>query len=116
MAISSDGRFVAFVSEASDLVANDTKFARDVFVRDTQLEVTSFVSVNTSGAAPGSGTSGRIAMTPDGRFVTFIRGSDNLVENDTNLKQDVLVRGFTVELDLVNQCQHHWYCRGYRER
>jgi hypothetical protein len=93
MAISSDGRFVAFVSEASDLVDNDTNgVAEDVFVRDTQLGITSLVSVNSGNVASGNGQSGQIAMTPDGHFVAFLSAADNLVTNDSNLQQDVFVR------------------------
>ena len=54
--ISADGRFVAFDSAASDLVANDTNGTNDVFVRDLQLGTTTLVSVNRFGT--GSGNSG----------------------------------------------------------
>jgi Calx-beta domain/Domain of unknown function (DUF4214)/WD40-like Beta Propeller Repeat len=97
-AISSDGRFVAFVSDATDLVDNDTNLAQDVFVRDTKLGVTTLVSVRADGSASGSSTSGpatsgQFAMTPDGHFIAFVSGADNLVANlDTNQKQDVFVR------------------------
>ena len=48
--MSSDGRFVAFSSFASDLVANDTNGTTDVFVRDLQMGTTTLVSVNRFGA------------------------------------------------------------------
>ena len=92
MAISPDGRFIAYVSEASDLIENDSGFTQDVFVRDTQLGVTVLISVNSAGNGTGNGTSGQIAMTPDARFVTFISGASNLVANDSNLQQDVFIR------------------------
>ncbi|PWT81241.1 MAG: hypothetical protein C5B44_04105 [Acidobacteria bacterium] len=92
MAISTDGRYVAFVSGATDLVANDPGLTQDVFVRDTQLGTTTLVSVNGSGTSSGSGNSGQISMTPDGRYIAFISGADNLVANDSNLDQDVFVR------------------------
>ena len=52
--ISADGRFVAFASDASDLVANDTNGANDVFVRDLQLGTTTLVSINRFGTGSGN--------------------------------------------------------------
>src|SRR5581483_5785378 len=49
-AISADGRFVAFASDAPDLVANDTNGERDIFVRDRTSGTTERVSVDSSGA------------------------------------------------------------------
>lgn len=92
LAISDDGRFVAFMADAHDLVPNDTGSTRDVFVRDTQLEKTFMVNIAKDGLPPTTGNSGRFAMTPDGRYVTFVSGSDNLVNNDSNQQQDVFVR------------------------
>ena len=90
LSISADGRFVAFVSDASNLANNDTNFTQDVFVRDTQLEVTKLVSINTSGNAGGN--SGQISLTPDGHFIAFVSGADDLVSNDVNQQQDVFIR------------------------
>jgi hypothetical protein len=49
VAISAGGRFVAFASEASDLVRGDTNAAEDVFVRDRLAGMTRRVSVASSG-------------------------------------------------------------------
>lgn len=106
LAISNDGRFVAFMSDSSNLVPNDTGSTRDVFVRDTQLETTFMVNVAKDGLPPTTGNSGRFAMTPDGRYVTFVSGSDTLVDNDSNQQQDVFVRDLqtnTTTLISVNQ-------------
>jgi hypothetical protein len=92
LAISDDGRFIAFMADASDLVPNDTGTTRDIFVRDTQLETTSMVNIAKDGLPPITGNSGQFAMTPNGRYVTFVSGSDNLVNNDSNQQQDVFVR------------------------
>ncbi|PYS68114.1 MAG: hypothetical protein DMF69_21105 [Acidobacteria bacterium] len=92
MAISADGRYIAFVSDSSNLVVNDAGIKQDVFVRDTKLNTTTLVSVNMSGGSSGSGTSGQLSMSPDGRFVAFVSGATDLVANDTNNQQDVFVR------------------------
>jgi hypothetical protein len=79
------GRFVAFDSEANDLVAGDTNRCSDVFVRDRLKRTTERVSVNSSGAqASGSNcaSSGARAISADGRFVAFVSGASNLVAGD----------------------------------
>src|SRR5215208_5655648 len=69
-AISADGRFVAFASDASNLVPDDTNNAIDVFVRDRQTGKTRRVSVS-SGGAQGNNTSFNQVISSDGRFVAF---------------------------------------------
>ena len=86
------GRFVAFYSDAENLVANDTNGCRDVFVRDRIAGLNLLVSVNTNGNASGDGISTDPAISADGRYVAFTSGADNLVANDTNRMLDVFVR------------------------
>jgi Tol biopolymer transport system component len=89
--ISSDGRFVAFESEASNLVANDTNGFIDAFVHDLQTGATERVSVNSSGRQ-GNLESGFPSISSDGRFVAFQSLASDLVANDTNNTSDVFVR------------------------
>ena len=96
MAISTDGRYVAFVSSASDLVENDNNPLQDVFVRDTQNNTTTLVSVDSAGVSTGNAPSGGLTMTPDGRFVVFASGATNLVSAaDSNNTQDIFLRDLT---------------------
>jgi Tol biopolymer transport system component len=88
--VSADGRFVAFTSFASNLVAGDTNLRSDVFVRDRLLGVTVRVSVDSSGAE-GNDESDSSVLSPDGRFVAFTSVATNLVANDTNHAQDVFL-------------------------
>src|SRR5256712_380330 len=90
-AISADGRFVAFDSVASNLVAGDTNAAFDVFVRDRKTGKTRRVSVDSHGAQ-GNGDSFDPAISADGRFVAFDSVASNLVAGDTNAASDVFVR------------------------
>ena len=92
-AISADGRYVAYVSDASNLVAEDTNGAPDVFVRDRKLDTTSRVSVSSTGHQ-GNGDSGVYgpAISADGRYVAFTSKATNLVSGDTNGRKDVFVR------------------------
>ena len=89
-AISADGRYVAFYSDASNLVAGDTNGARDVFVRDLQTGDTTRVSVSSSGAE-ANGDSFAPALSSDGRYVAFSSSASNLVDGDTNDANDVFV-------------------------
>lgn len=91
VAISADGRFVAFTSAASNLVAADTNDAADVFVRDLRKGTTRRMSVN-SGEVQGNAGSGQPAISADGRYVVFSSTSSNLVRKDRNSSQDVFVR------------------------
>jgi Tol biopolymer transport system component len=70
VSVSADGRFVAFASEATELVPGDTNNTGDVFVRDRQSGTTERVSVATSGVQ-GSSNSGDPSISADGRFVAF---------------------------------------------
>jgi Tol biopolymer transport system component len=89
--ISADGRYVAFSSEASNLVSGDTNGFFDVFVRDRQNATTERVSVD-SGGAQGNGNSARASISADGRYVAFKSIATNLVPGDTNALDDVFVR------------------------
>ena len=99
-AVSADGRFVAFASEATNLVANDTNGFGDVFVRDRQLGTTTIVSVATDGT-PGNDESGYPMLDAGGRFVVFSSLASNLVSGDTNGVTDVFVRDRDTDADGV---------------
>jgi Tol biopolymer transport system component len=90
-AISLDGRFVAFVSLASNLVSGDTNGRSDAFVRDRIERHTFRVSVS-SAARQGNGPSFRPDLSAQGRFVTFRSAATNLVPGDTNHQVDIFVR------------------------
>ena len=76
--ISADGRWVAFQSDASDLVAGDTNKATDVFLRDLATSETHLASTVYGGTGSASGISDSPEITPDGRFVFFRSKARNL--------------------------------------
>ncbi|HWB70916.1 MAG TPA: cell wall-binding repeat-containing protein, partial [Egibacteraceae bacterium] len=88
-AISSDGRYIAFVSMATNL-PGDTNGVGDLFVHDRDTGVTSRVSV-AGGGGQADGPSGEPALSADGRFVGFSSQAANLVPGDTNGVGDVFV-------------------------
>ena len=77
-AISADGRYVAFESDATNLVAGDGNQATDVFRRDRSTGVTVLVSVTPAGVPAGS-ASGQAAISADGRMVAFASLAADLV-------------------------------------
>jgi Tol biopolymer transport system component len=72
-----DGRYVAFASDASNLVAGDTNGSTDVFVRDTQFQHTLRASVDSAGH-PGNDSSLHPLLSGDGRRVAFWSYATNL--------------------------------------
>ncbi len=85
--ISANGRFVAFLSDASNLVGGDTNGRADIFVHDTLAGVTTRVSVDSAGVEAND-SSGDPSISADGRYVGFTSTASNLVAGDTNGQQD----------------------------
>jgi hypothetical protein len=89
-AISADGRYVAFVSNSSNLVADDDNDPTDIFVHDRQADTTERVSVANGGIQANNSSFGP-AISADGRHVAFTSQATNLVAGDTNGVQDIFV-------------------------
>jgi Tol biopolymer transport system component len=89
--VSTDGRYVAFESDAADLVAGDTGGYTDIFVRDRVTGNTERVSVS-SAEAQANGDSAGAVISADGRYVAFYSYATNLVSGDTNSVSDIFVR------------------------
>lgn len=77
--ISAEGRWVAFASDASDLVDKDANHALDVFVRDLNSGVTTLLSENYNHTGPGNSWSDSPWISPDARFVIFRSQATNLL-------------------------------------
>jgi Tol biopolymer transport system component len=95
MAVSGDGRYVAFDSFAENLTGNDGNGWIDVFVRDMKKHKTRLVS-EALGGTSGNDESAYYAatMTPDARYVVFNSGADDLVGSDPNgSTYDIFIRG-----------------------
>lgn len=95
--ISADGRYVAFRSQASNLVPGDTNRAVDMFLRDRLRNTTERVSVSSTGEEGDDATdttyeAARPMVSADGRYVLFTSYASNLVPDDTNGMRDAFVR------------------------
>ncbi len=89
--ISANGRYIAFSSNATNLVKRDTNATQDVFVYDRTRETTVRVSVRNDGGQANRGGS-EPAISADGQHVAFISRSTNLVSGDTRYEQEIFVR------------------------
>jgi hypothetical protein len=89
--VSSDGRFIAFSSDADNVVANDTNGSRDAIVRDLLLGTNLLVSANTNNLPANNFSTGPV-ISGDGRFVAFTSTANDLVPGDSNKALDVFVR------------------------
>ena len=100
--ISGKGRYVAFISSATNLVTGDTNGKVDVFVHDRQTDKTERVSVNSNGGEANSDcgdlNSWRcVSISDDGRFIVFESKASNLVSGDTNNREDVFLHDRTTK-------------------
>jgi Tol biopolymer transport system component len=94
-AISADGRFVAFASDARNLSEEDDDRFRDVFVRDLHANTTTYVS-RSSDEAAGNGRSSEPAISADGRYVAFQSDASNLSEQDEDGSPSIFVRDLQI--------------------
>ncbi len=89
--LSDDGRYVVFISNASNLVSGDTNGFYDVFVRDRLAGQTTRISVSSSGTQANE-YSHKPAISANGRFIAFLSFASNLVDGDVNGFYDIFVR------------------------
>lgn len=101
-AVSADGRYVVFQSEASNLVANDTNEASDIFVHDRESGEIERVSLASDGME-ANGASHTPSISADGRYVAFESQATNLVSENTNGRNNIFVHDRqTGETNLVS--------------
>jgi Tol biopolymer transport system component len=102
--MSSNGRYVAFVSTATKLDPLDTNATSDIYLRDLQTGVTKLVSVNSVGNGAGNGASTEPSVSDDGRYVVFTSLATNLTSGDSNGASDVYLRDvFTNTTTLISR-------------
>jgi Ca2+-binding RTX toxin-like protein len=90
--ISADGRYVAFLSAASNIVNDDTNLSVDVFRKDMVTSKTVRVDLAADGTEATAGAISRPSISGDGRYVAFDSAAANLTANDTNNRDDVFVK------------------------
>jgi hypothetical protein len=80
--VTKNGKYVVFNSKASNLVLNDTNGKQDVFVRDLSSNITTRISVSSSGVEANA-DSELMAVSETGRYVVFRSTATNLIDNQT---------------------------------
>jgi hypothetical protein len=102
--ISDSGRYIAFYSDSTNLVPDDTNQIKDVFVHDRVTGETIRVSVDSDGNQASDlymFGSYSPAISADGHYVAFYSYADNLVPNDSNGTFDVFIRGPLLEPEVL---------------
>lgn len=101
--ISSNGRFVVYMSSSTNLVTGATSGADEVYLSDTCLGTTSscapsttLVSVAADGVTPGNGGSTEPSISPDGQYVAFVSTATNLVGTATAGAPEIYLRNTCV--------------------
>ncbi len=89
-AISHDGRYVAYVSAADNLVEGDSPFFRDAFVYDRETGVTRMASRSIEGLVSRSAVHA-VDISADGQYVAFSGQGNTYVDNDFNQGDDVFL-------------------------
>lgn len=106
--ISDNGCIVAFDSWATDLVPDDENGTLDIFVRDVCEDTIEIISMST-GEEQANDSSLNPSISPDGRFVAFESGANNLVANDNNGTTDIFVHdrtaGTTIRVSVNNSLE-----------
>lgn len=98
--ISADGRFVAFMSQSTDLIVGDTNGFQDVFIRDRQNSTTTRLNLGPGGVEADADAYYGLDMSPDGRFVVFDSYATNLTPGLSGLNEIFLVDRLTGQLTL----------------
>jgi WD40-like Beta Propeller Repeat len=109
--VSRDGRFVVFVSGATDLVADVSEGVAQIYIRDTCLGAgpgciprTLLVSASANGA-PGNAGSLRPAISADGRFVAFDSGATNLSRGGSSELSQIYLRDTCLSAAAPSGCE-----------
>jgi Tol biopolymer transport system component len=90
--LSPDGRFVAFLSNATNLVANAVSNGFHIFLRDAELGTTRLVDADTNGVGSTDDEPTSMSFSAEGRYVAFSSPGGAMVPSDQNRAVDVFVR------------------------
>ena len=100
--ISADGRYIAFRSEASNLVHNDTNGVSDVFIRDRLTGHTFRASVSSRGQQGDASSGEQVLLTPDGRTVIFSSQANTLAVSISNEPRLYLFKRVLAKIEYIN--------------
>jgi len=88
---SSDGRFVAFDSDAGNLLPGDTRYRTHVMLMDRLLNRVERISESATGE-PGDSSGFHPSINGDGTLVAFTSAARNLTLNEQDFADDIFVK------------------------
>ena len=94
--VSANGQWIAFTSQASNLVSADQNSASDIFLFNRQAGSLEIISISSTGE-PGNGASFQPSISADGSLMAFASLASNLDKNDTNGLPDIFIRDLSKE-------------------
>ena len=101
--ISSNGRWIAFESRATNLVTRDTNKVSDVFLHDTKTGKTTRVSVTSAGTqVRGTHGSSTPSLSANGRYVAFVSDAPGLAPGDSKQQETYLYDRVSKKTELVS--------------
>ncbi|MBN1374198.1 PD40 domain-containing protein [Candidatus Dojkabacteria bacterium] len=101
--LSSDGRYLAFWSDATNFVNDDINYCSDIFVKDMINETYTLVSTSSSGEQGDNDSSSPPKISGNGRYVVFSSEATNFVDIDTNNFADVFIKDLeTSTIEMVS--------------
>jgi YD repeat-containing protein len=100
-AISGDGRYITFISKATNLVSNDTNGFDDIFLHDRATGETTRVSVNNTGIESNR-NSEKASISTDGRYITIQTSATNLVSGTNGVTSILIIERETGEIRLAS--------------
>ncbi|MEW6020455.1 MAG: hypothetical protein AB1760_20540, partial [Pseudomonadota bacterium] len=92
VAVSGDGRYVAFDSAASNLVDGDGNAKRDIFVKDTTGGAVTRISTGAAGEEGQEDSYMSVSLSADGSLAVFQSNAPNLIPGDANARSDIFLR------------------------
>lgn len=104
--LDASGRYVAFVSSATDLVTNSLTGLWHIYVRDLLTDTTTLVDANTNGIGSFVGDATVPSLSAGGRIVAFECTDGGLVPNDSNRSLDVFVRDILAGTNELISARH----------
>jgi Tol biopolymer transport system component len=98
-----DGKFIAFVSGASNLIADDTNDRADIFIKTLATGEIKRASITANGTESNGYTIGTPSFSPDGKWLAFYSSASSLTSNDNNEKMDIFIKNLgTGEMKLIS--------------
>ena len=104
--ISPDGRFVVFLSNATNLVANAVSNGSHIYLRDLQNGLTQLIDADTNGIDSTDNLGAALALSADAQAVVFDSPDGNLVSGDNNGSLDVILRDVAVGSNELVSCRN----------